>query len=50
MVTVPLDTAPSSLGEYVKVALMPLYAVFDGFEIPGIVVDEQTEKLLERRL
>jgi len=50
MVTVPLDTAPSSLGEYVKVALTPLYEVFEGFEVPGIVVDEQTEKLLERRL
>ncbi|KVR05632.1 hypothetical protein WK11_12465 [Burkholderia ubonensis] len=49
-VTVPIDTPPSALAEYVKMAIQPLYEVFDGFTLPGSVVDELTQKLLERRL
>ncbi|AAR23229.1 gp78 [Burkholderia pseudomallei] len=50
MVTVPVDVPPSALAEYVKTAIKPLYEIFDGFTLPGSVVDELTQKLLERRL
>lgn len=49
MVTVPIDTAPTTITEYVKAAVRPLYQVFEGFEMPGSVVDELIQKMLGRR-
>lgn len=50
MVTVPIDAPPSVFAEYVKTAVQPLYEVFEGFVLPGSIVDELIQKLLERRL
>jgi hypothetical protein len=49
-ITLPIDTVPSTLAEYVKTAIKPLYEIFEGFTMPGAVVEELTQKLLERRL
>ncbi|CAN7790354.1 ATP-binding protein [Caballeronia sp. LjRoot34] len=49
-VTVPIETAPSTLPEYVKVVIWPLFEVFEGFAFPGSVVDELIAKLLDRKL
>ncbi len=50
VVTMPIDTAPPTFAEYVKVAIKPLFEVFEAFAFPGIVVDDLTQRLLERRL
>jgi hypothetical protein len=34
----------------VKTAIQPLSEAFEGFTIPGAVVEEMTQKMLERRL
>jgi hypothetical protein len=49
-VNVPIDTPASSFAEYVKTAIQPLSEAFEGFTIPGAVVEEMTQKMLERRL
>jgi len=49
-VTVPAETPASAIADYVKTAVRPLYEIFDGFDFPGAVVDDLTQKLLERRL
>lgn len=49
-VEVPLDTPLSRLGEYVKNVIDPLFEVFNGFEIGQNVVDDLTNKLINRRL
>lgn len=50
MVTVPVDTPPSALSEYVKTVIQPLYEIFDGHVLPGSVVDELIQKLLNRQM
>ncbi|TDY48115.1 hypothetical protein BX592_11149 [Paraburkholderia rhizosphaerae] len=47
--TVPLDTAPSTIVEYVKAAIQPLYQVFDGFTMPDSVVEGLIQRMLARR-
>jgi hypothetical protein len=49
-VNVPLDAPMSVLGEFVFQVLQPLYAVFDGFTLGKEVVDEFTDRLIERKL
>ncbi|GAB2875939.1 hypothetical protein GCM10027093_09240 [Paraburkholderia jirisanensis] len=48
-VTVPINTAPAAIAEYVKAVVHPLYQVFDGFPMPDSVVEELIEKMLARR-
>lgn len=50
IVEIPLDTPLSRVGEYVKILIDPLFEVFDGFEISQGVVDDLTNKLLNRKL
>ncbi|CAJ3021832.1 gp78 [Burkholderia pseudomallei] len=47
--TVPLDTAPTTIVEYVKAAVRPLYQVFGGFIMPDSVVEDLVQKMLARR-
>lgn len=48
-VSVPLETPISALAEYVKVATRPLFEIFEGFSISDSVIEEVTQKLLDRR-
>lgn len=50
VVSVPLSTPASALGEYVQQAIAPLLAIFDGFAIGSAIVDDLVQRLLERRL
>lgn len=49
-VDVPLDVPLSALGEFVHRAVQPLYAVFGGFDLGQVAVEDLTARLLERRL
>lgn len=49
-VAVPIDTAPSAFAEFVKIAIKPLFEVFEGFAFPGVVVDDLTDRMLNRKL
>lgn len=49
-VEVPLDTPLPSIGQFVSDATRELFAVFDGETIPPNVVDQWTQKLLNRQL
>jgi hypothetical protein len=49
-ITVPLDAPLSSLGEYVSQAIRPLFEVFSGFSIGQGVVNEMTDRLIDRAL
>ncbi|SDC62270.1 Putative DNA-binding domain-containing protein [Cupriavidus sp. YR651] len=50
MVSVPADTPVSALSQHVKTAVQPLYEVFSGFMLPDSVLEDLTQKLIERRL
>jgi hypothetical protein len=49
-VSVPLDVSMSALGEFVDEVVQPLYAVFDGFTLSKEIVDDLTNRLLQRKL
>lgn len=49
-VNVPLDTPLSALAEYVKQTVQPLFAVFDGFSLGNEMIEEETIRIIERRL
>lgn len=49
-VNVPLNVPLSALSEYVMQAVQPLFEVFDGFSISKEVVEDLTNRLIERRL
>jgi hypothetical protein len=49
-VEIPLDSPLSRVGDYVKILVDPLFEVFDGIEISQGVVDDLTDRLLNRRL
>ncbi len=49
-VSIPIETPLSAITEHVKTVVRPLFEIFDGFSMPDSVVDEVTQKLLERRL
>ncbi|QEK93192.1 ATP-binding protein [Achromobacter insolitus] len=49
-VSIPIETPLSAIAEHVKTVVRPLFEIFDGFSMPDSVVDEVTQKLLERRL
>ena len=48
-VSVPLDTPNSALAQYVDRAIKPLFEIFDGFTVGANVLEEITQKLIERR-
>jgi hypothetical protein len=49
-VQVPLDTPLSALPEFVYQATEPLFQVFDGFALNKKIVEDLTNKLIERKL
>lgn len=49
-VVVPLNAPASALGDYVRQAVNPLYAIFDGFSLGVEAVDDMTRRLVERNL
>jgi hypothetical protein len=49
-VNVPLDVSASALGEFVNQVVQPLYAVFDGFALSKEVVEDMTNRLIQRKL
>ncbi|MNR23790.1 hypothetical protein D3C85_1408300 [compost metagenome] len=49
-VSVPIETPLSAITEHIKTVVRPLFEIFDGFSMPDSVVDEVTQKLLDRRL
>jgi hypothetical protein len=49
-VNIPLDTPLSVLGTFVHQAVQPLFEAFDGFELSSDVVEDLTQRLIERKL
>jgi hypothetical protein len=49
-VNVPLETPLSALGDYVKRVVEPLFEIFDGFSISGDVIEDLTQRLVQRKL
>jgi hypothetical protein len=49
-VEVPLNAPLSRLGEFTKVAIDPLFLIFDGYEIGETVVNDMADRLINRRL
>lgn len=49
-ISVPLETPLSAIAEHVKAAVRPLFEIFQGFTMPDSVVDEVTQKQLNRRI
>jgi hypothetical protein len=49
-VQIPLDTPLSALSEFVFQATEPLFQVFDGFMLSKKVVEDLTNRVIERRL
>ena len=49
-IEVPLNTPLSRLGEYEKKLIDPLFEVFDGYEISQDIVDDLTNRLINRKL
>lgn len=49
-VSVPMETPLSAIAEHVKTVVRPLFEIFGGFSMPDSVVNEVTQKLLDRRL
>lgn len=47
---VPLDVSASALGEFVNQIVQPLYAVFDGFALSKEIVEEMTNRVIQRKL
>ncbi len=48
-VQIPLDTPLSALSEFVFQVTEPLFQVFDGFTLSKSVVEDLTNKLIERK-
>lgn len=46
----PLETPLSALSEYVNQCVQPLFQIFDGFELGTQIVEDLTQRLIERRL
>ncbi len=49
-VQIPLDTPLSALSEFVYQIIEPLFQVFDGFSLSMTVVEDLTNKLIQRKL
>ncbi len=49
-IEVPLETSLSAVGGIVAQIIQPLFQVFDGFQISSKVVEDLTQRLIERRL
>ena len=49
-IEVPLNTPLSRLGEYEKKLIDPLFEAFDDFEISQDVVNDLTNRLINRKL
>jgi len=49
-VEVPLETPLSALGDYVSKVVQPLFEIFDGFSLTKDVIEDLTQRLIQRRL
>jgi hypothetical protein len=49
-VNVPFDVSMGALGEFVNQVVQPLYAVFDGFTLSKDIVEDMTNRLIQRKL
>ncbi|MGO9954327.1 MAG: ATP-binding protein, partial [Dissulfurispiraceae bacterium] len=49
-VEVPLETPLSALGDYVNKVVQPLFEIFDGFSLSKDVVEDLTQRLIQRKL
>ena len=49
-VRVPLETPLSALGDYVNKAVQPLFEIFDGFSLSKDVIEDLTQRLIQRKL
>ena len=48
-VNVPLETPLSALGEYVNRAVQPLFEIFDGFVLGKDVIEDLTQRFIQRK-
>jgi len=48
--SLPLKTPLLALSEYVNQCVQPLFQIFDGFELGTQIVEDLTQRLIERRL
>jgi len=49
-VRVPLETPLSALGDYVNKVVQPLFEIFDGFSLSKDVIEDLTQRLIQRKL
>ena len=49
-VKVPLETPLSALGDYVNKVVQPLFEIFDGFTLSTDVIEDLTQRLIQREL
>lgn len=49
-VNVPLETPLSALGDYVKRVVDPLFEIFDGFYLSNEVIEDLTQRTVQRKL
>lgn len=49
-VRVPLETPLSALGDYVNKVVQPLFEIFDGFSLSKDVIEDLTQRVIQRKL
>jgi len=49
-VQVPLETPLSALGNYVNKVVQPLFEIFDGLSLSNNVIEDLTQRLIQRKL
>ncbi|MBN1833887.1 MAG: putative DNA binding domain-containing protein [Deltaproteobacteria bacterium] len=49
-INVPLETPLSALGDYVNKVVQPLFEIFDGFILSTDVIEDLTQRLIQRKL
>jgi hypothetical protein len=49
-VRVPLETPLSAFGDYVNKVVQPLFEIFDGFSLSKDVIEDLTQRLIQRKL
>ncbi len=50
IINVPLETPLSALGDYVNKIVQPLFEIFDGFTLSTDVIEDLTQRLIQRKL
>ena len=49
-ISVPLETPLSAIGDYVNKIVQPLFEIFDGFALSIDVIEDLTQRLIQRKL